>query len=209
MDSHQRRQIRRIEERIRKELGLEVATKEVPQPKVPAPQSQIKRVFDRPLAKTIAIVSFIASVVGLFVLRPHVSLEPDLLLNPGDPFSTQFSATNQNLVLDVTDVQPGCQTIYVVTSNHFGMAGLPSRPSPVIPRLRPQEKSTITCPPWVGGLGAGAGNVLVAYIEIDLSYKQVIGVRERFPFKGAVDSQHGVHWTHITPEQLENELSKR
>ena len=50
---------------------------------------------------------------------------------------------------------------------------------------------------------------LTAYIEIDISYKQLFNNQERFPFKGVVDSQKGVHWTHVTPEQMEAELSSR
>src|SRR5262249_6687284 len=102
--------------------------------------------------------------------------------------------------------------IHVITSHNVGLTGLPPRPQPSIPRLKPQEKATITCPPWMGGFGAGAGNVLAAYIEIDVSYKQdwwPFDQRERFPLKGVIDSQNGIHWTAITPEQLQGDLSQR
>ncbi len=145
------------------------------------------------------------------LLRPNVSIDPELLLNPGDPFSTQFSVTNENVVFDVKDIQPSCRTIHVVTSNNVGLFGLPPRPSPPIPLLGARQKTTINCPPWIGGLGAGAGNVLAACIEIDVSYGQEWWPSEktqRFPFKGVVDSQHGVHWAHITLSELQADLSR-
>ena len=210
MDSHQRRQLRRIEERLRSDLGLGASRTQPAESKPEASQANwFRRIFERPITKTIAIVGFVASLLSLFALRPQLTLEPDLVLNPVDPFSTQFSVQNLNLILDAKDLNPTCRTIYVMTSHNVGLVGLPPRPSPAIPRLHPQRKTTIMCPPWLGNLGAGAGDVLVAYIEIDLSYRQIMPVRERFPFKGAIDSQRGVHWTHITPEQLETELSTR
>jgi len=215
MDRRERRRKRRLEKKLRQELGQErVVNERLPlstETKLPSPQSRARRNLWQTVSRTKLLGGLVLSALtllgGFALLRPHISVEPDLLLNPGDPFSTQFSVTNQNLILDTTGLQSRCRTIRVLTSNDVALVGLPPRPSPLIPRLRPQEKATITCPPWLGGLGAGAGNVLTAYIEIDVSYKQLFDNQERFPFKGVVDSQKGVHWTHITPEQMEAELS--
>jgi hypothetical protein len=158
------------------------------------------------------ILAALAWLGAYALLRPNVSIDPELLLNPGDPFSTQFIVTNENVIFDVKDVQPSCRTIHVITSNNVGQFGLPPRPSPPIPLLSARQKTTINCPTWIGGLGAGAGNVLKAYIEIDVSYRQEWWPGEktqRFPFKGMVDSLHGVHWTHITLAELQADLSRR
>ncbi|MGB2677052.1 MAG: hypothetical protein WAN12_08230 [Candidatus Acidiferrum sp.] len=163
------------------------------------------------LTKLVNFVVIILAFLGGYVLfRPNVSVDPDLLLNPGDPFSTQFSVTNENVIFDVKDLQPFCRTIHVMTSHNIGMFGLPGIPSQTIPVLSARQKTTITCREWIGGLGAGAGDVLAAYIEIDVSYRQNWWPREktqRFPFKGVIDSQKAVHWTHITPMELQAALS--
>jgi hypothetical protein len=215
MDRRERRRRKRLEEKLRKKLGQQSPS--LPkQAESPRKRSEARRFFLRTVSKTKLLKGFVLtglSLLGSYALfRPHVSVEPDLLLNPGDPFSTQFSLTNQSRIFDTRDLQPACSTIHVITSHDVGLSGLPPRPSPLISRLGPQEKTTITCPPWLGGLGAGAGNVLVAYIEIDVSYKQdwwPLNQRERFPLKGVIDSRNGVHWTHITPEQLKADLSQQ
>lgn len=147
---------------------------------------------------------------GYPLLHPNVSVEPGLLLNPGDPFSTEFTLKNDNPIFEVKDLRPVCRTIYVTTTHNFGMFGLPPRPSPLIPILGPEQETTTTCLPIVGGLGA-YNRVLSAYIEIDLGYRQdgwPFAKRERFPLRAVVDSQNSVHWTHITPEELQADLSK-
>jgi hypothetical protein len=142
---------------------------------------------------------------GYAIARPNVSVDPDLVLVPGDPYSTQFSVKNENAAFGVRDIQPSCQTIRVITSNNFGMLGLPSRPQPVVPKLDPGQKTTMECWPIIGGLGAGSGKVLTAYIEIHLSYREnwwPWSITQPFPLKGVVDSQGGVHWVHITEPEL-------
>jgi hypothetical protein len=55
-------------------------------------------------------------------------------------------------------------------------------------------------------MGAGAGNVITAYIVIWVRYTQEWwpGLKTQiFPLRGVVDSQKGVHWTHITRGELE------
>lgn len=194
MNRHERREkereLKKREEKIRKE--------EERFRKEPGPQNRLRWVGQ-------VILAIIGLGLGfgsyLAVARPHVSVEPALLLNPGDPYSTQFSVTNENSLFAVRDLHPSCRTIDVVTSNNVGMFGMPPRLSPPIPRIEPRAASTIACPPWIGGLGAGAGNVIRAFIEIDVAYKQAwwpFEQTQRFPFKGVIDSQKGVHWTHRT-----------
>jgi|SRR5580658_8574442 hypothetical protein len=207
MDRRERRRRKRLEAKLANKLSVK-GPPHTENTQNPAHQDSEalgpKRTIPR-LKKLLNFVVIILAFLGGYALfRPNVSVDPDLLLNPGDPFSTQFSVTNENAILDVKDLQPFCRTINVVTSNNIGLFGLPPRPSPPIPVLGPRQKTTINCPPWIGGLGAGAGNVLWAYIEIDVSYKPDWWFREtqRFPFKGAIDSQKGVHWTHVSPSEL-------
>ncbi|MGB8495762.1 MAG: hypothetical protein WCE53_15285 [Candidatus Acidiferrum sp.] len=186
-----------------------IENKQKPMPQGPEASNQGKTI---PRLKKFLnfVVIMLAFLGGYALFRPNVSVDPDLLLNPGDPFSTQFSVTNENVIFDVKDLQPFCRTIHVITSHNVGMFGLPGIPSQIIPVLSARQKTTINCREWIGGLGAGAGDVLAAYIEIDVSYRQNWWPREktqRFPFKGVIDSQKGVHWTHITPMELQAALS--
>jgi hypothetical protein len=46
------------------------------------------------LAATIS--TFLILLRGWFLFHPHVSLHPDQRLNPNDPFSTEFTITNED-----------------------------------------------------------------------------------------------------------------
>jgi hypothetical protein len=220
MDRHERRRRRRLEEKLRKKLGKELLVKESSPPRtehvesLPL-QSRARQYFARAISRTKLLWGFVVSALtllgGYALLFPHVSVEPGLLLNPGDPFSTQFNVTNDSLVFNVKELNPSCYTVFVETTNRVRLNGLPPRPSPSIPWLAAREKTTITCPPWIGGLGAGAGNVITAYIVITASYEQEWWPLQRFqtfPLKAVVDSQNGVHWTHITLPELSTALSR-
>lgn len=217
MDRRERRRRKRLEAKLKGKIIAEESSPSSMARKESRPLSSgTGEYFRRTISSTKLLWGLIVSAMtllsGFVLFLPNVSIDPELLLNPGDPFSTQFSVTNENLIFDVKDLQPSCRTIHVITSNNVGMFGLPPRPSPSVALLSAREKTTINCPPWIDGLGAGAGNVLVAYIEIDVSYKQAGWPREkiqRFPFKGVTDSQHGVHWTHITLSELQTDLSRR
>jgi hypothetical protein len=216
MDRRERRRRKRVEEKLKRKLSFRESSQANIERAKSSRQSSARKYFTHALSRTKLLLGLVLSGLtllgGLALFRPHVSVDPDLVLDPGDPFSTQFNITNQNVLFDVKNLQSFCRTIYVITSHNVGLSGLPPRPSPSIPQLGSQEKTTITCPPWIGGLGAGAGNVLVAYIEMDISYRQdwwPVERQERFPLRGVRDSQNGVHWTHITLQQLQADLSKR
>ena len=138
---------------------------------------------------------------GYALFRPHVSLESNLLLNPVDPDSAQFTITNENAIFSIRNVQPACRTIRVLTSNDVGLLGLPALPLPPIAVIGPGEKTTIACRRWIGGLGTGAGKVLTAHIIVYVSYQQdwwPFAKTQMFPLEAAIDSQNGIHWTHRT-----------
>ncbi len=144
----------------------------------------------------------VAALTGFVVFRPNVSVQPILLLNPVNPFSTTFSVKNENQAFAVTNLHPHCTVLSVQNSNDNVMVG--SFPDPTIPLLNPGEESTIYCPESFGGVGEQSGKVLSAYIEMEVSYRQnwlPFESVQHFPMKGVTDSQGVVHWTHITREE--------
>lgn len=220
MNSRKRRREKRLRARLASEFNVTLPTpplsEHMKHKEAPPSQSRAELYFARTISRTKLLFGLFVSAAtllgGFALLRPNASVDPDLLLNPGDPFSTQFSVKNENIVFDATDLRPSCRTLYVMTSNNVRQMGLPPLPSPTIPVLSPGQTTTIDCRPWLGGLGAGAGKVLSAYIEIDVNYKQDWWFgrkRQEFPFKGVTDSEGGVHWTHITPAQLQAIFSRR
>jgi hypothetical protein len=155
----------------------------------------------------------LALASGYALFHPHVSIEPSLLLNPGDPYSTQFTVTNGNLIFDVHDVNCVCWPRKMASGNGFSVVS----PGPlanlhhVVPILRSRSSSTVDCPPVIGGIGSWSGQVLQAELEIDVSYKQdfwPIAQNERYPFRAITDAQRAVHWIHITPAEEKPILPK-
>jgi hypothetical protein len=180
----------------------------------PSLRTRARQYFGKTISTTKVLASLLLTglaLIGYYArFRPNVSVDPERSLNPGDPFSTQFSVKNDSPVFSVKDFHPSCYTIRVITDHNFAMLGLPPLPTPSIHLLEPGQKTTITCQGWVGSLGSGAGNVVTALIEIDVSYKQdwwPFRSTQRFPLKGVIDSQKIVYWTHITPAELESSLS--
>jgi hypothetical protein len=215
MDSHERRRQKRLKARLGNDGIVNRASQpQIEQKESPRRPSWARQYFDQAISRTVPLASLVVTglaFLGVYPFLPHVSVDPGLLLNPGDPFTTRFDVKNDNPIFSVTDFHPSCYTIHVITDHNVGMEGLPPRPAPTIPLIEPLAQTTIDCPPWVGGLGAGAGNILTAFIEIDVSYNQnwwPLVKSQRFPFKGVVDSQKGVHWTHITTSELATALSR-
>ena len=173
------------------------------------PRSRARRYFVRTIANTKVLWSlFLAGVaiVSVYVqLRPAVSVEPGIVLDPGDPYSTQFEVTNTNPIFGLTELQPSCYTVRTLTKNNVGMSELRSPPVPMVPSLGPGEKTTTVCRPFIGGIGGGAGQVVTAYVIMTVSYRQdwwpFVKV-QHFPVKGVVDVQRAVHWTHITASEI-------
>jgi hypothetical protein len=150
------------------------------------------------------ITALITVLTGYEMLQVHVALEPDGLLNPGDPFSTEFSITNESGIFAVHDLTSSCYTIDVETTHHVGVMGIGRTSLRTIPTIEPRASSTIQCPAWIGGYGAGAGDVTKAEIEMDISYRpgwSPLHKNERYPFIGMPDVQKTVHWMHRTPSE--------
>jgi hypothetical protein len=165
------------------------------------------------ITKVWVLITAVATGFGLLAgfdsLRPGVSVKQGQQLDPKDPFSTQFTVTNENHWADVTDLHPSCRTIHVVTSHNVVLEALPPLQSLPIPVLKPLQPDTIACNRWIGGLGYGAGEVQAAYIEIAVTYEQDLWLTaqaQSFLLKGVMNSQHEVHWTPITQAELERDV---
>jgi hypothetical protein len=174
----------------------------------PPPPKPGVRVFDRVFSGTKLLASLVlgaATILGAWAsLRPHVSLEQSTLLDPSDPFSAQFTLTNESYVLGVRDVTSNCYVLSVITSNNVGIEAWGRNLPRTIPLLSPRGTTTVDCPPLIGGLGAGAGTVKKAKIVMTISYRQDWWwnrTSEQYPFLGLLDSQNVLRWTHRSPSE--------
>ena len=201
------RELRKIEEKLEKE-ALQPLTEHKESPRR---LNQVLQIFQKTLSGTRLLKGLVllglALASGYALFRPHVSVEPTLLLNPVNPFSTEFTVKNESKILAVHDLTSICWTKSVETSNNIRIwaPGRFERVQREIPILEPLASSTIDCPPVIGGLGTYTGAVLSAEIEIRISYKQSgwpsVQI-EDYPFTGVRDIHNSVHWMHITrPEQ--------
>jgi hypothetical protein len=210
MDRRERRrrarELRKIEEKLNKKASqLHTEHRES--------QTRLRQVFEyfqTTVSGTKVLWSLVgaglAVAAGYALFQPHVSIEPGILLNPADPFSTAFTIKNENSIFAVQNLDTICWTQSVNTSNNIRVwAPAPfERVQHTIPVLEHLARSTIDCPAVMGGLGSYTGAVLDANIEVRLSYKQTGWPwlqNERYPFKSVRDSQGGVHWIHITPAE--------
>lgn len=145
--------------------------------------------------------------------RKTMSVEPDVQLDPYDPMATEFSIKNENQFFDVSNVRPVCINHAFLTDHGFGLRNVHNIIAG-IPVLDSGQKSTIKCYSIIPGVGAPelAGMLVTAYVEIDVTYRQdwwPVEKEQHFPFKVVLDTKGGVHWTHITQEETERDLSRK
>jgi hypothetical protein len=217
MDRRERRrrarQQKKLEEKLKRELSR-------PNPHHEEPSAPPKRLLQA-LRKTLPGTKLLWSLVGAVLaglsayalLRPHVSVEPYISLNPVDPYSTQFTVKNESFVSDVHNVNCVCWPRRMESGNRFSVISPGPLPNVhhTISVLQPGRSGTVDCPSVIGGIGRWAGEVVQAELEIDISYRQdwwPSTVNERYPFTAMRDSQRGVHWMHITPAE-EKEIFPR
>jgi hypothetical protein len=191
MGRRESREHQRELERLRKRLAEE-------NPKVPLALRLVKNAW--------AAVSAVVVVLGLIAFGPHISIEPQLALNPINPYTTQFNIKNENLIFDVHEMNAVCWPRSMASANGFSVVS----PVPLvnvhhqIPLLGSGLTSTVDCPPVIGGIGSYSGAVMDAELEIVVSYKQSwwpFAKEERYPFAAKRDVQGAVHWVHITPNE--------
>jgi hypothetical protein len=211
MDRKERRRRERERKKIEENLRKETSRPDDGNTKRPTRLRRLSQFFPKTISGTKLLWRLFAAgltiTAGYALFHPHISLEPGIVLNPGDQLTTQFDAVNDSPIFNINNLKPSCYTLLVETTNRVTQRGLPGLPSPTVPVLGPKDRTTIVCRPWVGGLGAGAGNVTTAYIVMAVSYEQdwwPFSINQRFPLKGVIDSQNHVFWTHITASELRN-----
>lgn len=152
------------------------------------------------------IVAGLTLLGGYAIFRPHVSIEPQIALNPVNPYTTQFNIKNENSVFDIHNVDAVCWPRNMQSGNGFSVVS----PAPLknvhheIALLESGASSTVNCPPVISGIGSYTGIVVNAELEIDVSYEQLwwpFSREERYPFATRKDVQGAVHWVHITPHE--------
>jgi hypothetical protein len=109
---------------------------------------------------------------GWALIRPNVSVEPYIPLNPVDPYSTQLIVKNENGVFEAHDINCVCWPRQMQSGNWFQRAQHwgPSQPASSNKNLPPGASSTIDCPSVIGGVGTYSGQVLYADLEIEVSF---------------------------------------
>jgi hypothetical protein len=190
----ERRKAQREKEKLKKRNDKQLAN-----------LSLAQRIAKGALDRLWALIVAIATVIGLYVIfRPHVSIEPQIVLNPVDPYTTQFNLKNENPMFSIYNVDAVCWPRNMESGNGFSVIS----PGPLvnvhheIPFLESGASSTVDCPPVIGGIGRWSGPVVNAELEFVVSYRQSWWPflrHERHAFDSRRDVQGAVHWVHITP----------
>jgi len=152
------------------------------------------------------VVAGLTLIGGYAIFRPHVSIEPQIALNPVDPYTTQFSLKNENAMFSIYNINAVCWPRNMESGNGFSVISMAPLPNMhhEIPSLGSGASSTVDCPSAIGGVGRWSGAVVNAELELVISYKQSwwpFSQEERYPFASRRDIQGAVHWVHITPHE--------
>jgi len=175
-----------------------------------------KELLQAPLARRVlmsawsnfweSILAGLGLIGGYALFRPHVSIEPQIALNPVNPYTTQFNIKNESVLFDIYNVNAVCWPRNMQSGNGFSVVS----PAPLvnvhheIKLLEAGASSTVDCPPVIGGIGRWSGVVANAELEILVSYKQnwwPFARQERYPFASKRDVQGAVHLVHTTPSE--------
>jgi hypothetical protein len=91
----------------------------------------------------VGIGVIVGLLTGAFALRSDVHAEPFSQMDPTDPFKTEFFAENDS-VLSIHDLKSWCEVEHaessIMTMDHLGITD-----SPVIPELKPKERTSLNC----------------------------------------------------------------
>ena len=209
MDRRERRRRTRERKKLEEKLRKEALHPE-PQPQVPESRllrfsGAMKRAL-KPKVIWSVIAPLLALLGGWAQVRPHISVEPNISLNPVNPYSVQFTVKNENRLFEARDINCVCWPRKMESGNGFSVLSLGPLPhlNHQMKILTPGASSTVDCPPVIGGLGTYSGQVLYAELEIEVFYSQSwwpFAQSERFPFLSKRDVQGAVRWIHITPEE--------
>jgi len=193
MDRHERRRRKRLEAKLQKKLsGNAASPPRIGSKESPPPHSWARRYFSKTISSTKVLWAFVGIVLSLLsgfaLLRPHISVEPYLLLDPVNPYRTQFTVKNESKAFDVHNVECVCWPRRMESGNGFSVLSLGPLPNikHTIPSLEAGDSSTVDCPPMIGGIGTYSGQVDFAEFEIDVSYRQSWWpqvIAARYPFR--------------------------
>ena len=201
-EQRRERRRKRREQRKLREKSKREATREIEQEKTLSLPKRVLPFLRRTLLTTKFAWGLFLSIItlagGYALLHPRISVEPNLLLNPTNPYSTQFTVTNESAMFDVHDADFVCWPRQLRTNHNIGVVSFTplANVHRLIPRLGPGESSTVDCPAVMGGIGAWTGQVDKAELEIVATYRQDWWpIRTvRYPFRAITDSGSAVHW---------------
>lgn len=151
-------------------------------------------------------LTFVPVAIGYATMRVNLSVEPTVLLNPADPYKTQFNLKNENQFVSAYDIDSVCWPRSMDSGNGFSVRTLTplAKLHHVTKSLEPGGSDTIDCPPVIGGIGAWSGQVTSAELEIVVSFGQwfwPLRRTSRYAFRAMQDTDKTVHWLHITPDE--------
>jgi hypothetical protein len=165
-----------------------------------------RRVLTSAWTAFVAFTVVVGLVAAYPMYRPHISIEPQIALNPVDPYTTQFNLKNENPMFGIYSINAVCWPRSMQSGNNFSVIS----PGPLpnvhheIPGLEAGASSTVDCPPVIGGIGRWSGVVENAELELLVSYRQnwwPFEEHERYPFASRRDVQGAVHWVHTTLQE--------
>jgi hypothetical protein len=207
MDRRRRRRLKRegqkLEEKLRKEVSQlhapgikQPQQKPTERPRFVVPASIVKQGWK--------LVVGAGVLLGLWIaLRPDVSAQPNVVLDPSDPFSEIFTVSNDGN-LSLYAVRLSCMLNHMNVRSRTGEVGASVNNTVVtlsnieIPEISAKTGVSAECP--VSGAIRFGSPVQLSDLTINIvvSYRPPLWYRreKRICFHGAKDSRGFVHWIH-------------
>lgn len=144
------------------------------------------------LGAFVSVMGVAAAIITLYQMAPHLHLRPGVVLNPQQPFSTQFEISNDGY-LAATQVSLLCAINQLtlqrgmgrVAMNNIGLASY----SENISLLRDNETATFPLEKFLGQSGAGSADVTFV-----ISYKiRILPFLGKFQYKQRFYSVNNVN----------------
>lgn len=208
MDRKKRRRLKREQKRIEDKIRKESSPPRKPDKELTSQESGAKKHLALPASiarRTWQVIGAAALLFGAWVLiRPDISAQPDVSLDPPNPFSEIFTVSN-NGNLPLYGVRLSCLEVHVlaVTPNghrFFGSNNLFSMGRVEIPEIGPKTGTSAGCrvDAMLAMFGYTGDTVSAVRINIVVSYRPPLWFRreKHICFDGAKDSSGIVHWIH-------------
>jgi hypothetical protein len=169
--------------------------KRLPRPHPNPPKQGLFRVaIEHAWAILVGVSVIVGLVVAYFALRPDISVAPYVQLDPDNPFSMQFTITNNGLLM-LHDVYPYCGITSVEMTGHSRIngGGTGGVQAPIA-ELRSKGTTTANC-----RIHMSNSLIVEAKVDIIVNFRPDWWPRRtaiHFPFSGTKDSQGHVIWLH-------------